>query len=115
MEVIGDYHKDGFSHLRGLIPKEVARAYMTRLKAATAAAAACQPTATLSGGAFASGFRREFQVVQPMDFFLWGLTPIMERVVGRELSRPINTSASIARATYAASIQTGQRASTASR
>lgn len=86
MEVIGDYHKDGFSHLRGLIPKEVARAYMTRLKVATGGRPlpVNQPQhypAVLSRPAFDVNSK----LFEPMDFFLWGLTPIMERVVGSDL------------------------------
>lgn len=86
MEVIGDYHQDGFAHLRGLIPQEVAKAYMTRLKAATGGQSLPvngprHYPAVLSRPAFDVNSK----MFQPMDFFLWGLTPIMERIVGREL------------------------------
>ena len=32
MKVVGDYAKDGYAHLQGLIPKEVAQAFLQGLK-----------------------------------------------------------------------------------
>jgi hypothetical protein len=32
MQVLGDYHRDGYAHLQGLIPAEVAAAFMQGLK-----------------------------------------------------------------------------------
>lgn len=86
MEVIGDYHASGHAHLRGLIPQDVARAFMTRLKEATGgrplpvnhpqehAAVLARPAFDISSRMF-----------QQMEFFLWGLTPIIGQVVGREV------------------------------
>lgn len=86
MEIIGDYHNDGYAHLRGLIPQEVARAYMTRLKAATGGSSlpVNQPQqypAVLSRPAFDVNSK----MFEPMDFFLWGLTPMIARLVGRDV------------------------------
>jgi hypothetical protein len=86
VEVIGDYHNDGYAHLRGLIPQEVARAYMTKLKAATGGRSlpVNQPQrypAVLSRPAFDVNSK----MFEPMDFFLWGLTPIIGQVVGCEV------------------------------
>ena len=86
MEVVGDYVRDGFAHLRGLIPQEVARAYMTRLKSATGGRPlpVSQPQrypAVLSRPAFDVSAK----MFEPMDFFLWGLTPIMSQILGREV------------------------------
>lgn len=86
MDVIGDYEKDGFVHLRHLIPQEVARAFMAGLKAATRgrdipvsapqqyAAVLTRPAFDVGPGAF-----------QPLNYFLWALTPIMGQVIGREV------------------------------
>lgn len=86
MEIVGDYVREGFAHLRGLIPQEVAKAYMTRLKAATGGRPlpVNQPQrypAVLSRPAFDVSAK----MFEPMDFFLWGLTPIMSQILGREV------------------------------
>jgi hypothetical protein len=86
VQVVGDYHNDGFAHVRGLIPRDVARAFMTRFKEATAdrpiplnrpqmyAPVLSRPAFDVSGDIF-----------QPMDFFLWALTPTISHLVGREV------------------------------
>ena len=86
VEIIGDYSKDGFAHLRGLIPQEVARAYTTRLKAATGGKPlpVHQPQpypAVLSRPAFDVSSK----LFAPMDFFLWGLTPIIGQILARDI------------------------------
>ena len=86
VEVIGNYHEDGYAHIRGLIPKEVARAFMAGLKAATGGKsipvnAPQHYPAVLMRPAFDVGPG----VFQPLDYFLWGLTPIMSEVIGREV------------------------------
>jgi hypothetical protein len=86
VEVIGDYHKEGFAHLRGLIPRDVARAFMMRLQEATEG----RPIPLNRPQIYAPVLRRPAfdlsgQMFQPMDFFLWALTPIMSQIVGREL------------------------------
>jgi len=86
MEAIGDYQGDGYAHLKGLIPMEVARAFVAKLKD------------DLGDGALPVGnidkfpnllTRPAFEIYghfyPPMLFFLWGLTPIMTQIVGREL------------------------------
>ena len=53
---------------------------------------------------------------KPMLFFLWGLTPIVSEIVGRDAAADLRLScASIAPATSARSIATGCPASTACR
>jgi hypothetical protein len=86
VELTGDYHKDGYAHVRGLIPQEVARAYMIKLKEATGGqplpvnrpqeypAVLARPAFDVAGSVF-----------QPMNFFLWGLTPIIGELLGREV------------------------------
>jgi hypothetical protein len=86
VEVVGDYVRDGFAHLRGLIPQEVARAYMTRLKSATGGRPlpVSQPQ-RYPGVLSRPAFDVSAKMFEPMDFFLWGLTPIMSQILGREV------------------------------
>ena len=86
MDVLGDFDRDGFAHLRDLIPGEVARAFMGRLKEATRGRAIPlskpQPfPAVLKHPAFDVSS----DAFKPMEFFLWGLTPIMSQLLGRRL------------------------------
>jgi len=86
VQVIGDYHADGFAVVRGLIPRDVARAYMTRLKQATGGQALPvnrpqQYPAVLARPAFDVSSK----MFPPMDFFLWGLTPVIGQLVGHEV------------------------------
>ena len=86
VEIIGNYEKDGFAHLRHLVPPEVARAFMAGLKSATGGkdlplSAPQEYAAVLTRPAFDVGPG----VFQPMDYFLWALTPIMSEVIGRDV------------------------------
>jgi len=86
VEVVGDYHKEGFAHLRGLIPRDVARAFMTRFKEATAG----RPIPLNRPQIYAPVLKRpafdvSSDIFQPMDFFLWGLTPAISQIVGRDV------------------------------
>src|SRR4051794_1659792 len=86
MQVVGDYEKDGFAHVRGLIPRDVARAFMTKFKEATGG----QPIPLNRPQVYAPVLARpafdvSASVFQPMDFFLWGLTPAISQLVGREV------------------------------
>ena len=86
MEFLGDFQKDGYAHIRELIPPEVARAFVARLKEATAGrpiplsrpqpfpAVLKHPAFDVSSDAF-----------KPLEFFLWGLTPMMSHLLGRDL------------------------------
>jgi hypothetical protein len=86
MEVVGDYEENGYAHIRGLIPREVALAFMTRFKRATGGGAIPMSRMNLAAPVLK---RPAFDVsgayFEPMDFFLWALTPTISRVVGREL------------------------------
>jgi len=75
VEIIGNYEKDGFAHLRHLVPPEVARAFMAGLKSATGGKdlplnAPQEYAAVLTRPAFDVGPG----VFQPMDYFLWALS-----------------------------------------
>ena len=86
MEVIGDFQNNGYAHIRELVAPEIARAFVARLKEATGGRpiplSKPQPfPAVLKHPAFdvpSDSFR-------PMETFLWGLTPIMSQLVGRDL------------------------------
>jgi hypothetical protein len=85
VELIGDYERDGYAHIKELIPKEVAMAFMMRFKEATGG-----KTIPLSNGIRAPVLKRPAfdvasHVFQPLEFFLWGLTPAISKLIGRDL------------------------------
>lgn len=86
MEVVGNYEKDGFALIRGLIPQEVAMAFMSGLKADFGDA----PINLSNPREYPAVLRRpafEFDghTYKPMNYFLWALTPVMTQLVGREV------------------------------
>ena len=86
MRVIGDYQKNGYAHVEGLIPEAVTRAFLADLKVMVGN----QPIPLSRGGEPVNLLKRQaFEVYgpnfRPMLFFLWGLTPIVSQLVGREL------------------------------
>ena len=86
MELVGDYDRDGFAHVKGLIAREIAQAFMMSVKAATRGAPIplSQPQfrpAVLQRAAFDVSA----QIFQPLNFFLWGLTPTISNLLGRDL------------------------------
>lgn len=86
MEVVGCYEEDGYAHLKGLIEPRVARTFLHRL-----AKDLGRNVLPLRGKHAHPGVlnRPALQVFgpdyPPMQYFLWGLTPLMSRLVGREL------------------------------
>jgi len=86
MEVVGDYRTQGYAHIRGLIPREVARAFMASIKddlvpEAIALNDADPHPRVLRRPAYEFHGHR----YKPMSMFLWGLTPIVSQLVGKEL------------------------------
>ena len=86
MEVVGDYQTQGYAHIRGLIPREVARAFMASIRAdlvpeAIALNDADPHPRVLRRPAYEFHGHR----YKPMSMFLWGLTPIVSQLVGKEL------------------------------
>jgi hypothetical protein len=86
MRVVGDYAKDGYAVLEGLIAPETAAAFVAMLKR------------DLGPNALPVNSIRDFpnlltrpafeiygHFYPPMLTFLWGLTPIVSEIVGREL------------------------------
>lgn len=86
MEVVGRYREDGYALLRGLVAPRVARAFLRRLGKDLGRTAL-----PLGGkGPQSRVLQRPALEVHgrdyaPMQFFLWGLTPLMSRLVGQEL------------------------------
>jgi hypothetical protein len=86
MKVLGSYHDDGYAHLQRLIPPEIASAFLQSLKQDLGPGAI--PLSRL-GTQVNLLTRPAFELYghhyKPMLCFLWGLTPIMSQIVGRDL------------------------------
>jgi len=86
VKLTGDYHRDGYAQIRGLIDSEVAAAFLRSLKGDIGPG-----PIPLSGVSRHPNLLRRpaFEVYghhyPPMLFFLWGLTPIVSGLVGRKL------------------------------
>jgi hypothetical protein len=83
MKVNGDYRERGYAHIEGLIPAEIGTAFLRRLKADL-------PAVTSSFISHAPIIRRTSIDVYASDYppmlqFLWGLTPAMRELTGRDL------------------------------
>ena len=86
MEIVGDYERDGYALIRNLVTPEIAAAFLFALKADLGDA----PIPLSSQDSHVNLLRRPaFELYgfhyKPMLFFLWGLTPTMSRLAGREL------------------------------
>src|SRR5687767_448822 len=86
MKLIGDYHDSGYAHLQNLIPGEIAQAFLQGLKQDMGEGAI-----GLTGvEAYPNLLKRAaFEIYghhyKPMLYFLWGLTPTISAIVGRDL------------------------------
>ena len=78
MKVVGNYAEDGYALLQGLIPKEVAQAFLQGLKQDIGPGAI--PLSRVTDHVNLLN-RPAFEVYghhyKPMLYFLWGLTPVM--------------------------------------
>ena len=86
MEVAGNYHEQGYAHLRKLIPPQVARAFLQGVKNDVGPA----PIPLSQAPSHPNLLKRPaFEIYghhyKPLLYFLWGLTPIVSEIVGREL------------------------------
>lgn len=86
VQVLGDYLRDGYAHLEGLIGPEVAEAFLRSLKQDMGSG----PIPLSRVSKHPNLLRRPaFEIYgyhySPMLFFLWGLTPIISDIVGRKL------------------------------
>jgi hypothetical protein len=86
MKIVGDYHANGYAHVEALIPAEVAAAFMAGLRqdmgdGPIPLSRVKDHVNLLTRPAFeVYGFH-----YKPMLFFLWGLTPIVSQLAGRDL------------------------------
>jgi hypothetical protein len=83
MKVNGDYQGQGYAHIEGLIPPEVAEAFLRQLKADLPEATRQFLThAPIIKKTSIDVYGRDYP---PMVQFLWGLTPAMCELTGRDL------------------------------
>jgi hypothetical protein len=86
MKVIGDYNQSGYATIEGLVPPEVAAAFLDQFKQDIGPG-----TVELSKVASHPNLlnRPALEVYghhyYPMLFFLWGLTPVISEIVGKPL------------------------------
>ena len=85
MEIEGDYQRDGYALVRGMVPRGVARALMARLKADLPPSPIEPQPDTASEILARPAFEIYGNVYPPMQSFLWALTPAMEAVTGLRL------------------------------
>src|SRR3954468_837495 len=86
MKVVGSYHEYGYAHLEGLVSAEVAEAFLQGLKQDMGPGAI--PLSRVSEHVNLlnrPAFEAYGNFYKPMLFFLWGLTPIVSQIVGRDL------------------------------
>lgn len=86
MEIVGDYQRNGYALIKRLIAPEIAAAFMAGLREDTGDA----PIPLSARPDHSELLRRPaFEVYgfhyKPMLFFLWALTPTMNRITGRDL------------------------------
>ncbi|MBI3439269.1 MAG: hypothetical protein HY054_11590 [Proteobacteria bacterium] len=86
MRVRGDYYGDGYALLEGLLPGEVVTAFlrqlMTDMKQANIALDSYEKSSAILQRAAVEIYGYQYK---PMITFLWGLTPIVSHLVGRDL------------------------------
>ena len=86
MRITGNYQDDGYAHLQGLIDSEVAQAFLQTLKEDLGSAAIRLSDVESHPNLLK---RAAFELYghhhKPLLYFLWGLTPMITSIVGREL------------------------------
>ncbi len=86
MEIIGDYDADGYVVVRGLVPKEVARAFMRSIKDDLGPdPIRLSHTNEHPDILTRTTFQAHGKSHRPMNFFLWALTPTVARITGRDV------------------------------
>ena len=86
MRVEGDYKKDGYATIRGLIPPEVAANLFKQLQMDLAAAGKSFETfAKLNNITRHQTSDISGHFYRPLTTFLWGLTPIMSELTGADV------------------------------
>ena len=86
MRIIGSYQDDGYAHLEGLIAAEVAQAFLQTLKEDLGPSAIRLSDVESHPNLLK---RAAFELYghhhKPLLYFLWGLTPTISTIVGRDL------------------------------
>jgi hypothetical protein len=86
MEVVGSYEEDGYALLKGLVESRVAQAFLHRIAKDLGKTALPLRGKDAHPGVLKRPALQVFGAdYAPMQYFLWGLTPLMSRLVGREL------------------------------
>jgi hypothetical protein len=86
MKVLGSYRQHGYATLQGLVPVEVAQAFLQRLRADIGQAPIPLSRAPSHVNLLnRPAFEAYGHLYTPMLYFLWGLTPIVSEIVGRDL------------------------------
>jgi hypothetical protein len=86
MRIEGDYNKDGYATVRGLVPFEVASNLFKQLEIDLAAAGKSFATFTQSQPLSKhQTVEISGHLYRPLTTFLWGLTPIMSELTGADL------------------------------
>ena len=86
MQVEGDYHGNGYALVKRLIPQEIAQAFLQGIKADVGDA----PIPLSRAQSHPNLLKRPaFEIYghfyKPLLYFLWGLTPTISRIVGKDL------------------------------
>ena len=86
MNIVGDYHGAGYAHLKGLIPRALAQEFLAQLRLdidrhKIPLKALVRPAGILPKPTIDIDCRQNRQ----LETFLWGLTPTMAALTGREL------------------------------
>jgi hypothetical protein len=86
MEIVGDYQRDGYAHLKGLIAPEIGQVFLQTIKRGFGG----QPIPlSVVKGVRPVLQRPAFEIYgqnyPAILFFLWGLTPTVSALVGRDL------------------------------
>ena len=87
MKIEGDYTKDGYALVRGLVPPEVAQAFMAllqrrRMPDGVVPPAIQDPQMGILNRIVYELYGNDFP---PLKTFLWALTPVMEQIAGKKL------------------------------
>jgi hypothetical protein len=86
MEVVGSYENDGYAHIKGLVEPRVAQAFLRRVAKDLGKTALPLRGKDAHPGVLKRPALQVFGAdYAPMQFFLWGLTPLMSELVGRRL------------------------------
>ncbi|QDX25552.1 hypothetical protein FPZ54_05635 [Sphingomonas suaedae] len=86
MQVIGDFKRDGHAHVQGLLPREVCNAFLRQLQEGMARSGVQLNQITKESVILKRGAPELYGYdYPPMLTLLWGLTPTISALAGRDL------------------------------